>query len=631
MLWTFLAVAGAWEAGIVAGPEVPDEVVQVLEDAVGAVGEVVPPERAPVVLRLGEVQPVAVPSLHLRLEDVDLSGVEAAAARLAPDAVVLLAPSEAEVQRWTALGRVTVVVGRTTGATATVPLEAVLGPIARDVALSLEALAAGEERPRSRVEGGAVPLAVAPDALAALGRSVPLEVLAESAGSGDNGATLEALLASAFANSPSLQASRAGLDAEEHARLRAWSTWLPEVEATGSGQVLQESVANAIQPAAQLDGKVTAKQLLWSDGAFTAVRIQDDLARGRSHERLGLEQEVAHQVVSAAIGVRRTEALLEVRRTDLHRVREVLALTRRRETLGDATSADVARWVSEEAGARRALVQTWNDRSTALHRLRQVTGWPLEEPLAVAPLELAEHPLGRLEDTEGLEAARRAVEAVAIERSPALAQLAEATSAQERARNLAARAPFMPTVAGQVSVNLPVWRAETDPLALPGMEPIQLMPSVGEPYWAVGGSVTVPLFSGGAHRADRLEARDKVRQLGHQRDALERAVSTDAVLALEAARTATVELALARQQVEAVRISLDSVSAAYAAGAVPQSQVTEVRAHAVSAEVLLADTEMLVQQRLADLQYALTGLSTPLLPAGPAEARAAVLTLLETP
>ncbi|MEL6349493.1 MAG: TolC family protein, partial [Myxococcota bacterium] len=360
---------------------------------------------------------------------------------------------------------------------ATVVLTRGDGPssIARRAALTLTTIEQGRSvTPRAmRLEFDT--LRISALALEALGLSPPFDILAEAEVVGWRDTwpvlSLDEAVASAFADSPSLEATRQSLAADNTDVQQASANFLPQAQLGLSVAQLNDNVTFGLQGNQQFTGELSASQLFYDNQAMMNLFLQRDLRTSRSYEFMVAEQDLSFNLTSVYIGLLRAQGLLDIRRADLDRVQSGLEVARDRLRAGDVAVSEVARWEAEVASARAALVSAWMDTLAAMISVNQLRGAPALfrfQPQS----EEAPPLLDWLASPEQLERLAAAVSEVAQRQTPSLEQYDALVMAQERFLRAARRAYYMPQVAGSVTLNGNLAISEpTSPLAAPAETP----------------------------------------------------------------------------------------------------------------------------------------------------------------
>ena len=133
-----------------------------------------------------------------------------------------------------------------------------------------------------------------------------------------------------------------------------------------------------------------------------------------------------------------------------------------------------------------------------------------------------------------------------------------------------------------------------------------LFPTPDDTLWSVGVSATLPLFTGGGRKADRLQAEQELSRLRLSFDSTADKIEQRIRSAMALARASRTGIGLSRDAAEAARQNLDLVTDAYARGAVSIIDLLDAQNAALNAEELAANsvydflTDLLEVERAAN-------------------------------
>lgn len=183
------------------------------------------------------------------------------------------------------------------------------------------------------------------------------------------------------------------------------------------------------------------------------------------------------------------------------------------------------RWESELATARRDLVAAWSDRFQTNIALNRLLHRPLEEGYQTSEVGLDDpvvmpsrgRVLPYIVTPVHFEVFREFNVEDWLARSPELAQLDAAITAQKRATDSTRRAFWSPEVALQAALDQVLVRSgegSDGAVALPGLS----VPD--DTSWSIGLSASLPLWDGGERSAGLILSEETLKQLELQRNAL---------------------------------------------------------------------------------------------------------------
>lgn len=195
---------------------------------------------------------------------------------------------------------------------------------------------------------------------------------------------LDAALAAAYVNNPTLNAQRAGLRATDENVPKALSGYRPVVTGgvTAGFNATQMRSASGSQGPINLYGNswptafsLTVAQSLF-DGFRTAnsTEAAESLVRGSRETLRNVEQTVLLQSVTAYMNVIQAIALLDLQNENLRALEQELRATRDRFNVGEVTRTDVAQAEARVADAQYGVSQAIANLSSARAAYRQVIG-----------------------------------------------------------------------------------------------------------------------------------------------------------------------------------------------------------------------------------------------------------------
>lgn len=215
--------------------------------------------------------------------------------------------------------------------------------------------------------------------------------------------SLEEALIEAYLNNPTLQAQRAQLRVTDEGVPQASAGWRPNVELIGditgtrSRLRTRTSRTDSTRLSQGIDLRVT-QNLYDGGGTDAAVEgAQADVLAARAN-LISAEQSILLQVVTSYMDVLRDEAVVELNRQNVERLRRQLEATQDRYDAGVATLTDVAQAESRIARSRSDLLTSEGDLEVSKALFEEVVGMP---PTNLSTPSLApDLPAGRAEARE---------------------------------------------------------------------------------------------------------------------------------------------------------------------------------------------------------------------------------------
>ena len=367
----------------------------------------------------------------------------------------------------------------------------------------------------------------------------------------------------------------------------------PQVTASGGAETIDRDRAESsfgLQPVWTSAGSVGVSQLLFSDGARARATIERHVQTSREQSREELRLDVAQGAAVGYLDVLRAKAFERIQRENLTLTRSNLELAQSRRRIGVARASEVIRWENQIAINRRSVIEAGAARSVAEIALNRLLQRPLEEPFETAEVDLDDPALlanaatveAYIDNPFAFAIFRDFMAAEALARSPELRQLDAAIAAQERAALAARRAFWAPTVAAggdltAVQTAGGLESVDARDLPFPITRPNAL-------NWSFGVSASLPLFTGGARRAERTRAEMELDELGLARRAAAERVEQRLRTVLHRAGASWAGIDLAADAADAARRNLALVTDAYEQGVLSILDLIDAQNAALVAE-----------------------------------------------
>ncbi|MCZ6653489.1 MAG: TolC family protein [Planctomycetota bacterium] len=372
----------------------------------------------------------------------------------------------------------------------------------------------------------------------------------------------------------------AGMQLVKEAR----ASLLPRASVSSLSTFLDKDRASVVQGQRQISSALGVQQVIYSEQARAGYDIERQLQSTREEERLQLRLDIVLEAAQSYLDVLRAKTIEDIQKRNLAVTRSNLSLARARVDVGTAGRDEVLRWRSQIAQNRRNVIDASAQRNQAEIAVNRILNRALEEPFDTVEADLDDQDL-----TVNFEVLRPFVERPgsfklfrefmtreALEASPELRQLDASIRAQERSLRAAKRAFYVPTV----SVDAQVQTFKN------GGEPSQVPP--GGPNnvnWTIGVQASLPLFQGGALRAQKARAQIELDQFRIDREATRLLIGQRIRSALHQAGASFAGIELSREAAEAARENLALVRDSYSEGAVDIVRVLDAQTQALSAEL----------------------------------------------
>ena len=367
----------------------------------------------------------------------------------------------------------------------------------------------------------------------------------------------------------------------------------PQITAFGGAETIDRDRAESsfgLQPVWTSAGSVGVSQLLYSDGARARATIERHVQTSREQAREELRLDVAHEAAVGYLGVLRARTFERIERENLTLTRSNLELAQSRRRIGVARASEVLRWENQIAINRRAVIRAGAARSIAEMALNRLLHRPLEEPFETVEVDLDDPALlgnaatvdAYIDNPFAFAIFRDFMTTEALAQSPELRQLDAAIAAQERTVLAARRAFWAPTVTAGGDLTALQTAGGLDPTDVADLPFSITRPNALN--WSVGVSASLPLFTGGARRAERTRAEEKLSELRLTRRAVAERVEQRLRTVLHSAGASYAGIDLAADAADAARRNLALIADAYEQGVLSILDLIDAQNAALVAE-----------------------------------------------
>ena len=381
---------------------------------------------------------------------------------------------------------------------------------------------------------------------------------------------------------------------------RARSSLLPQLGISTATQFIDQDRAESGfggQPQRVLVGSTSLTQVLYSDPLRANVEIQRHVQSSREQRREQTRLDILADATIGYLNVLRAKTFERIQRQNLTITRSNLELAQARRQLGVARASEVIRWENQIANNRRDVIDSNAQRNIAEIALNRLLHRPLEESFDTRDASLEDSSLLTsarqldpfLNNSRAFDLFRTFMAQESARHSPELKQLDAAILAQERALQSARRAFWAPTVALQADLSALAKGGPGSSPGLPGDLPFSFsFPSPNSVNWTVGLNASLPLFTGGARRAEQTQATEALQELRFKREATAERIEQRVRSALHQAGASYAGIQLSTDAADAARRNLVIVTDAYEQGAVSILDLLDAQNSQLVAELVAA-------------------------------------------
>ncbi len=294
-------------------------------------------------------------------------------------------------------------------------------------------------------------------------------------------------------------------------------------------------------------------------------------------DRVRVSQDLTLSVHQAFFGYASAIDQRDVARKALERTGDHLRIARERKAAGDAPQVDVAQADSEEAQARLSLIRAEGLVLQSRGRLATAMGLQASTPLEIAATHEVPPPPGESE--------LKTAQEVAPKDRPSVVSANQTVEAAKQNVSLA-KSAFSPKIGASGSY---------------GREDAGWYPQ--DQTWYLGVTMTVPIFTGFAHRENLAKARADLARSEAQAQQLELSVQEQVWDAYAAVLTARQAIDAADAQVRSARESERLARERYAAGAGTLTSLLDTETSLARAESSLASARWDYRSELSHFRW----------------------------
>ncbi len=375
----------------------------------------------------------------------------------------------------------------------------------------------------------------------------------------------------------------------------ATAVLLPQVDAKTLATTISKELASSFQPERLWTGSVVASQLIYDEMAHANAEIQKRLQEGLEHEYDGFELDIIQLAANAYFNVLRAKAFESIQRANLHKTRANLEIARVREEVGVAGPGEVYRWQAQAAQNRIEVINAGATRHAAEFQFNRVLNRPEEESFRLAEVGVNEDILltGEKDMVEFLGDPKRFAQFCdfAVDRglheAPELKQIDSGIQVGDRLHTARVRKYFVPTLGVQAEMKYKLYTGGkgTESTLFSG-----LIPGTPERSVTVGIQGSLPLYTGGKRRAERIQARESLEALKIKRASVSQKLEQRIRTAAEIAHASYTNITESRAAAEAAAKSLDLVTIGYGRGVVSVTDLLDAQTASHSAELGASST-----------------------------------------
>ena len=445
---------------------------------------------------------------------------------------------------------------------------------ARRIALNLQSIALGEDPGRLRV-GLSQPqkLAINMRTAKAIGYSPKWRTLERAIVLNDEPSddvvqfTLVQSLQRSISHNLGLRVDALERAVADDQLLSARAAMRPQVAFAGNAtRIDADRVSPQFSAERNAEISLSASQLIFSERVRSNIDIAKLLREAEDEAYRTRVLDLIERTAIAYLEVLQAQASESVRASNVSVTEQNLELARARRKIGQAGRGDALRWESQLASERQSLYAARANRDrglTELKRLLDLDLWTAIEvsdkgiPALVALLD-SERFQRFFYSPKQLAILQKFQVETALQNAPELREIEARLAGSDRDLRTANRAYYLPDlrILGQAGTNLHRGGAGSN---LQGT-------GIDDEEWSLGVEASLPLFEGGARRADVNLASHRLVQNRLRRDDIRLAIEARAIAALQNIGGSYPAMRLSTAAAQAARQNLELVTNAYSVG-----------------------------------------------------------------
>ena len=386
----------------------------------------------------------------------------------------------------------------------------------------------------------------------------------------------------------SLQINKLDLDLARDSVSTARSPLLPQLNLGTDVTQIDRDRAGITQAQRSSDAELTASQIIYSESKKSGYDVAQLLEQAQSAALRTSILDVISSSATAYIQLLLAQATEKVRRSNLNVTETNLELAESRLKIGYSDRSEVLRWQSQLATDRRNLYSVQADRDQAGTELKRLLNMTLSESIVVTDDGIAD--LLSILDSErfkrffdnpfSFEIFTEFEVERAINDSPEIEQTEFIITSDEREVLAAKRAYYTPDITLNTQYGRNIERG--------GLGDNN---NLSDDNWSIGLQATIPLFAGGARKAEVSRASNSLIQNRYQRENIKEQVEARVRSAIQKAGGSYPAIRLSRDASKAADENLSLVIDSYSKGVVSITDLIDAQDASLAANLSAVEAQ----------------------------------------
>jgi len=392
---------------------------------------------------------------------------------------------------------------------------------------------------------------------------------------------------------------------------------LPALDAGLTGSRINEERASAAFNTAEqtLSADLTLTQVIYSEQAIAGIKITQYLLKAQEYNTEAEVLNVLLDTYTAYLNILSAKTNVLIQQENLQNTKKNKELAEIRVNVGASNNADLYRWESELALANQAVVEAQAGLMQVKLQLRNLLANTLETEFDVADVSLDDAWFASLNQTaiadmvrtpKSLQAVADFLVAESQASNPNKRALLENVNAANRQLTQNKRLLYVPTIALQAQTAQVLGRAGAGSTIDAQAQALGIT-ELQNNSWSVGASLTLPIFSGFARRADVQRAQVSVNQLSNSQTLLDQNLELAVRANIFSLLSASTNIQFSNEAATSARQNFNLVQENYKQGLVTITQVIDAQEAALQAQLGAAISVYEYLQAFLQLEFNVGG------------------------
>ncbi|KIH75675.1 Outer membrane protein TolC [Geoalkalibacter ferrihydriticus] len=345
-----------------------------------------------------------------------------------------------------------------------------------------------------------------------------------------------------------------------------------------------------------LSATARLRQSLYSESAWADFESAEYQQQAREQDRNALRLDIVAEAVQTYLSVLRAQTVRRIEGQNIELTRTNLELARVRREVGFSGPEEVYRWESQIATDRQRVIAAEVNEDLARIALNRLLHRPVETVFQLEDIRVdsPEMLIGRpevfryVDNPWDFRIFRDFMVSEGLARAPELHRFDAAVAAERRQQSAARRAFWTPEadLRGELSQRLAEGGAGQSP---PAADVPLTLPQEDDTRWSLAINLSLPLYSGGARRAELGRTTAEVARLQLERAALAQRLEQNIRSALLSSRGTFAGIHLSRAAADAARNNLELVKDSYSRGVLSIVELLDAQSAMRVAELVAAN------------------------------------------